>query len=128
MKVKINEGKIVIDPYDLLQELKGEDKIRLIDDLSCQNEVIKHVSDQIIHGCTERGSHGSMGSATIPSTPLDKAVREVSENSSDIAKKEISRLTRRMQFLEESKIEAWDKYHDLENSIRNNSREYFGRI
>lgn len=118
MKVEIKDGKITIDPIDLLSELRGEDKLTLIEALSCESEVIKNVSDQIIHGCTENGWHGSISFGSEPSTALSKAIRQVTESSSDVAKAEIKKLKRLVEDSEESKNEAWRRYHEAQKELR----------
>ena len=119
MKIKKNEdNQIVIDPVDLLREMTGEQKEILIDDLSCEDEIIKKVSEQIIYGCTETGWSGSISSSHKPSTPLDIAIREVSNNSGIVAKGEIKRLENLVRLKEESLRKSWDRIRDLEDEIR----------
>lgn len=115
--MKIENGKIIIDPIDFLSKMKGDDKIILIEALSCEDEIIQHVSDQIIHGCTENGWYGGKSFEGEASTPLDKAVRAVSEKSSDIAKKEIAKLKRIVKAKEDSAQRAWDKFNKLNAEI-----------
>lgn len=111
----IKDNKIIteIDIYDLLDELSLKEKKELILHLSCEDEVIQNVADQLIHGCTETGWHGGVANSEPPSTPLDNAVREISVNASDIAKKEIENLKRKIKSLEERKDKGWDEYHKL---------------
>lgn len=118
MELEIKDGKVIIDPIDILSELSGDDKIQVIEALSCESEVIQHVTDQIIHGCTENGWHGSIGFSSKPSTPLEKAIREITESSSDIAKKEIEKMKRIVKSKEDSADRAWEQYRKLRDSLR----------
>lgn len=118
MELEIKDGKLIIDPIDLLSEMDGEDKVQLIEAISCESEIIQHVTDQIIHGCTESGWHGSTGFGAEPSTPLDKAVRDITEASSDIAGKEISKMKRLVKSSKDSADRAWKEYHNLQGNIR----------
>jgi hypothetical protein len=51
------------------------------------------MTQQIIDGYTDNGSHGAKGITTAePIYPLEKAIREIAKMSSVIAKEEIERL------------------------------------
>lgn len=47
------DGKLEFELYDLLPSIKTEDKVKLIEDLSCDEQIIQHVVDQILDGWTE---------------------------------------------------------------------------
>lgn len=117
---KLEGDDLKINIVDLLCSLSGEQEQQLIEQLSCSESVIKHVADQIIHGCTSEGYSGFIGSANNCSTSLDIAVRAISKASGDIAAKEISSLERSLKSSEETKNEFMQKYYDLKNGVRNN--------
>ena len=88
----------------------------LADSLSCKDEIIKNVADQIIGGCTELGSWGfTCGPLPLPGTPLDEAQRRIAKTAGDVAKREIERLERELQHQIESEKRycdwAWEMYH-----------------
>lgn len=116
MKVKIENSKIIFDAIELLEELSGEDQIGLIESLSCQDAVIKHIADQIIHGCTDNGYYGATGCSETPHTPLDEAKRFVAEHSGDVAKREIRHLEHLVKLKEESLRKAWEEIHKLRDN------------
>ena len=113
-KIKVN---IKIDSWDFVQSLSEDEKKDLITALSCENDIIKNVTDQLIHGCTEDGSHGSMGSASSTSSPLDKAKHEIAINSHKVAKRKIEGLERELKSSKELANEGWDKYHQLAKKV-----------
>lgn len=61
--------------------------------LACEDDIIEDVTDQIIKGWTEEGSHGYKHSGDAdPSTALDKAVRAVALGAGEVAVREIRQL------------------------------------
>lgn len=102
------------EPNELLELVHPDDMVDFTQSLSCRDEVVKHVADQIIHGFTEFGYHAGISQVeSEPSTALQKAVREVSLKSSDIAKQEIESLQRALANAEKQKDEYMNKYYDL---------------
>lgn len=118
MKIEIKEGKVTIDAYELIDNFSGEEKLKLIECLACQNEIIKHVADQIISGWTENGWHGSKGYSETPFTELDKARRFVAENSGELAKKEIQKLENLVKVKEEFLNKSWTENEKLQDELR----------
>lgn len=93
MKVKIEKGILCVNVADLLDNLDDEVKEDLIENLSCQDDVIKRVADQIFDGWTERCSYGpkSCSASEEPRNGLDYAMRKFAKVD-ELAKKEIERL------------------------------------
>lgn len=92
----------------LLDNMSDESKLDLVQRLSCEDVVIKHVADQIFDGCTEDGSWGSRScsAGSKPSTALDAATRRAAKSSGETARNEVERLE---QALERSE----KRYRDL---------------
>ena len=92
-------GEISVRVDLLLDYMSDQDKLDLAQRLSCEDEIIQHVVDQITEGATEDGSCGIRiyPPQACPSHPLDMAVRQIAKASSDIAQREIDRLERAMQ-------------------------------
>lgn len=88
------DGKLQFDADDLFRDMPLESKLALADTLSCHDDVIKNVIDQVITGWTEMCSHGakSFDAAPNPCFGLDYAVRQVALHSGELAKVEIERL------------------------------------
>jgi hypothetical protein len=106
------------EPKELIELISDEDKIEFMQSLSCEDIIIKHVSDQIIHGCTELGYYGYKGcTGSSPSTPLDIAIRQVSKCASTIAKKQIESLERALKYQEDETTKYQDKYYKLYNNL-----------
>ena len=112
---KLEGDDLKINIVDLLSSLSGEQEQQLIEQLSCSNTIIKHVSDQIIHGLTEGGYSGWESSGHEPTTPLSVAKREVSKASGDIARDTIKELEKECKTLAASYDEYRIKYYDLKN-------------
>lgn len=106
------DGKLEFDFHELLRLTKDEEKVKLIEDLSCDEAIIKHVADQILDRWTENGYGGARecGASPNPFCALDKARREVSKRSSEIAKETI-------ESLEKSLKETKDELHKLREEI-----------
>lgn len=91
-EIDIEGDYIKINIYSALRDLPAENLLRLADDLSILDNVIHNVTQQIITGWTELGSHGWKDTVGCPEAPLSKAIREVAKMSGEVAKKEIERL------------------------------------
>lgn len=93
------DGKLEFELHDLLPTVKTEDKVKLIEDLSCDEAIIQHVADQILHGWTENYYSGpsEYGASANPYYALDKARREISKRSSEIAKETIEKLEKALK-------------------------------
>lgn len=108
MNTKYKDGKIEFDFNDLLDRMDTEGKLAMIENLACENDIIDHVTAQIIDGWTENGSYGSI-SCTASENPyfgLDKAWRDVSRKADVVAQREISRLEKALKYKGESLQEA----------------------
>ena len=96
MNIKYENGEIKFQLEDILGYVSSEQKLALVEHLSCHDEVIKHVTDQIIDEWTENGCHGGVNFAAKAEPKeydaLDTAWRRVAKASNDIAKDEIERL------------------------------------
>lgn len=117
-KIEDTNINITLDISKVLKGLSEDDIQHLIEDLSCEDRVIKNVADQIIHGCTDKGWHGGKTFKAEPSTALDKAIREVAKNASDVSEQEIESLKRKVKMKEERIDELWDRIHELQDTKR----------
>ena len=118
MEIKFNDGNLQIDLHDLLDNIREEDLAEFLESISCNNKVIKHVTDQIIDKWTENvysGSSNITASAEVY-FGLDKAWREVAKRSGEVAKREIERL-------EEALKRRNQEYFDLVNEYSKKNRE-----
>lgn len=111
------------EPSELIELISDEDKLHFMQSLSCDDIIIKHVADQLVHGCTEDGYHGSLGGGNTsePSTPLDVAKREISKSYSDFVRKEITSLENELKRQEARTLEFTSKYYDLLHERGNQS-------
>ena len=112
MRITYKDGNISIDLHELLCSVKAEDKISFVESLSCDEDIIRHVTDQIISGWTENCYCGSTScsASDVPVYALDRARREIAKMSGDIAKREI-------EALEKSLTRTKKDYFDLLNDI-----------
>jgi len=114
MNAKYKDGSISFDFHEFIQSAPTEDRVEMIEDLACDEAVIKHVADQIIERWTENfSSGGSMVTAQAdPSwSALDVAWRRVAKASGDVAKREIERLE---DALRAAKKETQDLREEME--------------
>lgn len=122
MKLQVTQYLAIelTDPNELIELIDEDDKVEFMQSLSCHDVVIRHVADQIIHGCTSGGYSGSEGTTSeSPSTPLQKAKREVALSSSDIASREIRSLERALSSQKERFNELESKYYELLEKVGN---------
>lgn len=120
MEVKYTkDGKLELDIEDLLRQLPEDQKLALMESFSCDEVIIKHVTDQLLDGCTDNGFWGAGGVASdAPYTALDKAKREVAKRSGEVAKKEIEALECALAREKEQHKEIGDKYWALYHAWR----------
>ncbi len=110
---------LTLNIVDILESLSGEQEKQLIEQLSCSDAIIEHVASQIVHGLTDEGYSGFIGSTMPqPSTPLGVAVRKVAMHAPELARKEIESLQRALARAEKSKSEYMNKYYALERKGR----------
>jgi hypothetical protein len=120
MTIKYNAGELVLDLHDMLQSVDAESKIKMVESLSCDDDILKHVTAQIIDRWTENVC--SAGSSYIASPTarngLDWAWREVAKKSSDVAKREIERLEYALRKKNEEYLNVVNEYHALQDKHR----------
>jgi len=118
MRVEYKEGNLRIDLHDLLDSVREENIAEFLESVSCNDKVIKHVTDQILDKWTENCYSGG-AAVTADADPrwgLDKAWREVAKRSGEVAKREIERL-------EEALKRRNEEYFNLVNEYSRRNRE-----
>lgn len=113
LMVNSNVSVNISEPNELLELMTGDDKIQLIESLSCHDEVIQHVVDQIshLHGCTENG-HSGWSSKVMGSTVLDKARADIAISSSKLAEDAIKSL---QDTIKRNELQITELYAKLNN-------------
>lgn len=114
---KLEGDDLKINIIDLLDSLSGEQELQLIEQLSCSDTIIKHVSDQIIHGLTDSGYSGVTNCDAGTSTALSIAIRAIAKSSGDLAKKEIKSLEKSLLSSQKHANEYMDKYYKLKDGV-----------
>lgn len=120
MKLQVTKYMAIelTEPNELIELISEDDKVDFMQSLSCHDVIIKHVADQIIHGCTDGGYSGSETMISeSPSTPLQEARREIAINANDVAKKEIEGLQRALEYSKASCEEWQRKFYDLSDKV-----------
>ena len=118
MNIEFKDGNLQIDLHDLLGSVKEEDLNEFFETVSCNDKVIKHVTDQILDKWTENCYSGG-AACTADAAPiwgLDKAWREVAKRSGEVAKREIERL-------EEALKRRNEEYFNLVNEYSKKNRD-----
>ena len=92
MNAKLIDGRIAVNVADLIESLKDEDKVHIIELLSCDEKIIENVAAQIVDGWTKAGYHSGITYGPMPYTALDKARRLVAKAAPDLRDKAIVRL------------------------------------
>ena len=122
MEIKFKDGNLQIDLHSLLDNIREEDLSEFFESISCNDKVIKHVTDQILDRWTENGYSGSSNITASAEVylGLDKVWREVAKRSGEVAKREIERL-------EEALKRRNEEYFNLVNeySRKNRDGRYF---
>ena len=114
MQIEFKDGKISFNAYDLFNQMSDEQKLDLVERLSCEDIVIKHVAEQIFDGLTENGHSGSFGSGSPTYTyALMDAQRRIANESRDVAKREIETLQWRYEHAHAQSEKYSNAYFEL---------------
>ena len=93
LHVKYEKGTLILDLHSILECVDPDQKREMLESISCDDEVIRFVTQQIIEKWTENGySGGSCIHASSHPFGLDHAWREVAKASGEISRREIERL------------------------------------
>lgn len=97
--MKIQNAKVTItfdDPNELLYAMSGDEQIEFLESLSCQEEVIEFVLQQVFEGCTDDNlCHGSLACTWNGNTALQQFRNKLIEVGADYTtKKRIEELER----------------------------------
>jgi hypothetical protein len=112
LKIKEEGSKISfeLDAYDIIHDmLSGDQRMLLLQSLSCSDEVIGNVCELIVDGYTYDGFSAAYFS-TCDST-IQKVRKQVAENSDYSVKETIRILENRIKELEKD-VEYWRKNYD----------------
>lgn len=107
MRAKLIDGQLAVNVYDLIEQLSDDDKVHIIETLSCDEKIIENVAAQIVDGWTEAGYHSGITFGPLPNTALDKARRLVAKSAPDLQGKAIKRLEEIAVAAEKSRDEAF---------------------
>lgn len=118
--MKLENGNIVINVYDLITGLAAEHRSDIIDAIACQDEVINEVMNQVLDGWTTQGSHAGKGLGGNPDANygIDGARMRIAKASSEVAAKEIAALAAQITREKELGQKGWDAYHELLRTSR----------
>jgi hypothetical protein len=96
-----NTFKLQLDPYEILHDvMSGEQRQLLIESLSCHDDVINCVAEQLIDGYTYNGFAGSW--STSRTTALQQARQKIAENSDYAVNKTIKDMEGQIRSLEDN--------------------------
>lgn len=97
--------RIDINPYDIIHDLLSTDqKQDLIESLSCHDNIIKAVLEQVLDGYTENGFCGRTSSHL--DTPIQTARKRIAEDSDYAIRRTIEQMEARIKTLEKD-VEYW---------------------
>ena len=111
------DGSIVLDLHQEVLEpiMRGEHRAAVLESVACNEDVIRHVADQILDGWTENGNSGMTYDEADPKCALSQARRRIALGAGDVAAREIRELARRAASLE---AENGRLAHELYNARR----------
>jgi len=93
--------KLVIDPYELLHAvMTGEQRYLLIESLSCAEDIIEFVMQQVLSPCTANGYYG-LSSSDLTGSAIQRARLQIANDSSYAVKTTLEAYERKIAYLEE---------------------------
>ena len=123
MAIKIDNGKLIVDVVELLDGLTADEKMELADTLAITDHVIEHVTQQIITGWTDAGTHGCNDSDDAePMYPLGKAIRAIALGAGGVAAQQVKDLVAAMRrqhaYHAQVRKWAWQMWHAMNDARR----------
>ena len=112
-----NNVTFTIDYFELVDKMPDSEKIQLAEQLSCEDAVIKHVTDQLLGGWTESGHCASTSSSDLPITELEICQERLGKIGNRLLRNEIVRLRRKLEDKNNHYESGWNAYHELNNRI-----------
>ena len=118
-------GEICIDVMDVFYNTPDRFKLELVERLSCEDVIIKHVIDQVLNGCTENGYSGSEVIDNLRlNSELQQARERIRQQGNNILVKEINRLRGVLENRCKYQDKGWNEYHKLYNQVNRCSDIY----
>lgn len=112
------DGQIVIDVMSVFDNISGEKKLELVERLSCEDEIITFVMQQVFDGTTENGYGGSESLDDLRiSSPLQAFREQVRQQSNRLLLKELNRLRGELSNRRKYYDRGWNEYHRLYNKV-----------
>ena len=112
------DDNLVISLSYLFDNMSEEGKLRVAEILSCDDVIIKHVTDQIFDGLTENGYGGSERiNEQRLGTALQNARERVRKEGNRLLVEELNRLRRELENRRGYMDAGWNKYHELYNKV-----------
>jgi hypothetical protein len=111
-------GEICLNVLDIFYSTSDSFKLELVERLSCEDAVIKHVIDQVLNGCTENGYSGSevIDSQRV-SSELQQARERIRQQGNNLLVKELNRLREQLENRSKYQDSGWNEYHKLYNQV-----------
>jgi hypothetical protein len=118
LKVDCEKGRVSYDLCTLLEYIPVERKMALAEQLGIDTDVIGYVAEQIIDRWTEEGNHGlvPVHASSEPFVGLEKAWRDVSKKSGEVANREILRLEEGLRRSEEEVLALREEVRRIEGT------------
>lgn len=108
--MKIEHAKVTVefeDPNEILQAMNPYERLRFLQSMSCSDEIIQFVMDQVFQGCTQDGYYGSRVCAWDGDTPLQKFQKAAIDHGTDyVAQTRIKELERYLKSAEDRVMKA----------------------
>lgn len=113
------EGNLTVSIYDFVDMMPEGAKKELIELLSCQDNIIEHVRQQVFEGYTNINflSAGEVCDDLRLSTPLQQFREDIRQTGDDMLRKEIERLRELVEDKRRHYESGWDEYNKLTNTI-----------
>ena len=128
MDCKLIEGRIAVNVADLIDCLSDEDKVHIVELLSCDEKIIENIAAQIVDGWTEAGYHSGITYGPMPHTALDKARRLVAKAAPDLRDKAITRLEEIAVRAQKDASKAFSKQLAAERKAEDYRRRYDAEV
>lgn len=108
------DGAILLDLHQEVLEpiMRGENRAALLESIACNDDVIRHVADQILDGWTENGNCGVTHVQADPQCALSQARRRIALGANDVAAREIRELVQRVASLEAENVRLIEALRD----------------
>lgn len=121
--MELKNAKVTVSfdsPNEIIEAMDSGDRLEFMQSLSCCDEVISYVMQQVFDECTDDGFHGSISCTWNGNAPMQQFRKLLIDvGADDVTKRRIDELERYAARNEETISRLHNEIRELKNKLRN---------